>query len=125
MVNDIWHLQHAEYGIDDYFKITKKTFVGIEAGQVKIEWTQCPELMFDMYSTGMSSASASVPSVVIPGGSLVIQNVTFPAGTSLSNARTDAYTDDSKSTVVWGVGQENSGTLVYDPDARLTYKFSK
>jgi hypothetical protein len=116
LINDIWHITHAEYGIDDYFKITKKTFVGIEAGQVKIEWTQCPELMFDLYGTGLSQASASVPSVAIPGGNLVVQNVTFPAGTSLSTARIDVYVTDSASVVVWGNGQEDSGTLVYDPD---------
>ena len=72
--------------------------------------------MFDQYSTGISSASASVPSVAIPGGSVVVENLTFPAGTSLSTARTIAYTTDSTSIVVWGVGQENSGTLVYDSD---------
>ena len=116
LVNDIWRITHTEYGIDDYFKITKKTITELEAGQVKIEWTQCPELMFDQYSTGISSASASVPSVVIPGGSVVVENLTFPAGTSLSTARTNAYTTDSTSIVVWGVGQENSGTLVYDSD---------
>ena len=116
LINDIWHITFSEYGIDDYFKITKKSFVGLEAGQVKIEWSQCPELMFDLNSTGVATASPSVPSVVVPGGGLVIQNVTFPAGTSLSTARTDAYTTDSASKVVWGVGQENSGTLVYDPD---------
>ena len=116
LINDIWHITHAEYDIDDYFKITKKSFVGLEAGQVKIEWTQCPELMFDLNSTGLSKAVATVPSTGIPGGSLVVQNVTFPAGTSLSTARTNAYTTDSASVVVWGIGQENVGTLVYDPD---------
>jgi hypothetical protein len=116
LINDIWHITHAEYGIDDYFKITKKSFVGLEAGQVKIEWSQCPELMFDLFGTGLSDASASVPSVVIPGGSLIIENLTFPAGTSLSTVRTIAYVTDSASIVIWGINQENSGTLVYDPD---------
>jgi hypothetical protein len=116
LINDIWHITHAEYGIDDYFKIVKKSFVGLEAGQVKMEWSQCPELMFDLYGTGLSSASASVPSLAIPGGSLIIENLTFPPGTSLSTVRTTAYVTDSASIVIWGTGQENSGTLVYDPD---------
>lgn len=114
-VNDIFRIAYPEYGIDDYFKITKKVVDALDASRVKIEWSQCPELMFDLNSTGISQAVPTVPSVAIPGGSLVVENLTFPAGTSLSTARIVAYTVDADSHIVWGLGQENVGSLVYDP----------
>ena len=116
LVNDIFRITYPEYGIDDYFKITKKVPDAIDSARVKIEFSQCPELMFDLYSTGISQASPSVPSVAIPGGSLVVENLTFPAGTNLSTVRSVAYTTDADSIVVWGINQEATGALVYDPD---------
>ena len=116
LVNDIFRLTYPEYGIDDYFKITRKVLDPIDSAKVKVEWSQCPELMFDLNSTSISQAFPTVPSVAVPGGSLVIENLTFPAGTSLSTVRSVAYTTDVNSIVVWGAGQENAGTLVYDPD---------
>ena len=117
LVNDIFRVTFPEYGIDDYFKITKIVLDALETSQVKVEWSQCPELMFDLNSTSLSQASPTVPSSAIPGGSLVVENLTFPAGTNLSTPRSVAYTTDADSTVVWGVGQEDTGALVYDPDS--------
>lgn len=117
LVNDIFRVTFPEYGIDDYFKITKIVLDALETSQVKVEWSQCPELMFDLNSTSLSQASPTVPSTNIPGGNLVVENLTFPAGTNLSTARSVAYTTDADSTVVWGVGQEDTGTLTYDPDS--------
>jgi hypothetical protein len=53
--------------------------------------------------------SISVTPVTPP----VIENVTFPAGSNVSNSRIDAYSTPSASHVQWGVGQVNVGTLVY------------
>jgi hypothetical protein len=44
------------------------------------------------------------------------QNLTFPAFTNISNVKTVIFSDDSKSVVVWGEGQEATGTLVYGTD---------
>ena len=116
LVNDIFRLTFPEYGIDDYFKITKKTPDTLDSSRVKLEFIQCAELMFDLNSPGISEAFPTVPSTAVPGGSLVVENLTFPAGTNLSTVRAVPYVTDADSTVVWGAGQENVGTLVYDPD---------
>jgi hypothetical protein len=49
---------------------------------------------------------------------LVLQNVTFPAYSAISNALTGGkvVTTDSNSIVAWGVGQSNTGTLVFTTD---------
>ena len=119
LVNDIFHITHTEYGIDDYFKITKKCIGEIENGQVKISWIQCSELMFDLYGGAALNASPSVPTNTPPGQNIpgIIINLTFPMGSNLSTVRSTAFTTDSTSIVSWGAGQENSGALVYTSDA--------
>lgn len=118
LVNDIFHIQHPEYGIDDYFKITKKCIGELENGQVKISWIQCSELMFDLYGGVSINASPSVPSGTPPGQNVpgIIVNLTFSLGSNMSSVRTPAFSDDTKSIVSWGAGQENTGPLVYTAD---------
>ena len=100
-------------GINDYFKITKKVLDTLDSSLMKIEWSQCSELMFDLNSMNVMQTIASIPTSKIPGASLLVQNLTFPAGTNTSNARTIPYTTDSDSIVSWGAGQENGGLLIY------------
>ena len=120
LVNDIFHITHTEYGIDDYFKITKKCIGEVENGQVKISWVQCSELIFDLYGGAALNASPSVPTNTPPGQTIpgvTNINLTFPMGSNLSTVRSTAFTTDSTSIVSWGAGQENSGALVYTSDA--------
>ena len=118
IVNDIWHIQHDEYGIDDYFKITKKSIAELETGQIKVSWIQCPELMFDLIGNQLINAAPNVPSGTPPGQTVpgVVINLTFPEGSNLSTVRSTAFTTDSASIVTWGVGQENVGPLTYTSD---------
>jgi hypothetical protein len=118
LVNDICHITHTEYGIDDYFKITSKTPNVLESGSVKIEWVQCSELMFDLFGGAALKASPNVPSKKIPGKDIpgVVINLTFPMGSNISTVRSTPFTTDALSIVTWGVGQENTGPLVYTAD---------
>lgn len=114
-VNDIWRIIHDEYGIDDYFKIAKIQPSEIEVGDVRVEWVQCTELLFDLFGSNMIKANPSVPNnqdpdVVVPD---VIENLTFPSLSGTSTARSVNFTDDATSAVVWGAGQEQKGNLVY------------
>ena len=118
LVNDICHIIHTEYGIDDLFKITKKSPSELETGSVAVEWVQCSELMFDLYGGAALNASPSVPSGTPPGQNVpgIIINLTFPMGSNISTVRSTVFTTDSLSVVSWGPGQENAGALVYTSD---------
>jgi hypothetical protein len=116
LVNDIYKIIHTEYGISDYFKITKKTVDAIETGHVKIEWIQCSEIMFDLNGSPLQQAEARVPSntppdQTLPGISTV--NLTFPTGSNTSTVRATAFTTDATSNVSWGAGQLQTGAMVY------------
>jgi hypothetical protein len=119
LVNDIWRITHDEYGIDDYFKITKKAPNTIDLGTVKISWEQCPEIMFDLIGgTSFIQASPSVPGGTPPEDSVpgIVINLTFPMGSNVSTMRSTVFTDDTKVIVSWGAGQEQASPLVYTAD---------
>jgi hypothetical protein len=82
-------------------------------GVNRVGWVTGVEVDVNNDQLKITTTLLPVDVTTTPVAPPVVENVAFPAGSNVSNPRTNVYATPSASHVSWGVGQANIGTLVY------------
>jgi len=115
-VGDFITISNADYGITNVLcRIDEKEFPQIDSNRIKFKATVWGELFFNNAgAVEPGEDQRGTPMEYIPPTDL--ENLTFPAGTSLSTARSVPFSDDATSQVYWGANQVVEGKLIYGVD---------
>lgn len=110
---DVVTVNSAEYGINTQFRVIARDTSEVDQNKVTFQMMQMTEKISDAnYEDAADPLGTEEPGQMAAEDD--IENLTFPAFTDTSTARSVAFTDPENSRVKWGAGQEQVGFLSYD-----------
>lgn len=110
---DVIVLDLDEYSINAPFRITSVNYDKLASNEISFELLQMRELLIDPYIESTSDLRGTYSTTSIP---ICLENLTFPAFTSLSTKLSYTFLNDADSIVHFSTGQLMSGRLEYGLD---------